>query len=99
MVGLIYFLLFSFFGVLEAFKSVPNAFVMFTVSAVFLKGTLKNRRSYHLGASIIGFVFGVISILSMLSSYIVGDFTFSYGFVGLFTLPYLLYLLHKKDIQ
>ncbi|WP_457550031.1 hypothetical protein [Archaeoglobus sp.] len=99
MVGLIYFIIFFVSAVFELKNSYANSFVLFTVSAVFLKGAITKKEGYYLAGSILGLAFGVLMLLSTVASYadtfFGGRANVSYGIVGISTLPYLL-IVRKK---
>jgi len=100
LVGLIYFVIFLVSAIFELRNSYANSFVLFTVSAVFLKGVVTKKKGYYLAGSILGSVFGVLMILSAVASYadtfLGGEFAnVSYGVVGISTLPYLL-IMRKR---
>ena len=99
MVGLIYFIIFFISAILELRNSYANSFVLFTVSAVFLKGVITKKEGYYLAGSILGLAFGVLMILSAIASYadtfFGGELSVSYGITGVATLPYLL-IMRKK---
>ena len=100
MVGLIYFTIFFISAILELRNSYANSFVLFTVSAVFLKGVITKKEGYYLAGSILGLAFGVLMILSAIASYADTFFggegaNVSYGIVGISTIPYLL-IMRKK---
>jgi hypothetical protein len=77
-VGLIFALFFMFLGILELGKSILNAFVLFTVSAIFLKGFLIKKTNYYFVAGILAFSFSVLMFLVFLAT---GEF--SYGVFGI----------------
>ncbi|ADB57222.1 hypothetical protein [Archaeoglobus profundus] len=100
MVGLIYFMIFFVSAIFELKNSYANSFVLFTISAVFLKGVVTKKDGYCLAGSILGLAFGVLMILSAMASYadtFLGgeDANFSYGIVGISTLPYLLMMKRR----
>lgn len=97
MVGLAYGIIFLICGILEALNgSYANSFVLFTISAVFLKGFVVKKRSYYVGGALIASIFGILSCLVLASTYAdilltgEGEVKFSYGVFGILALPYLL---------
>ncbi len=102
MVGLIYGILLLFCGILDVLNgNYANSFVSFTVSAVFFKGFVVKKESYYLGGAILAFVFGLLSLMVFVSTYLDsflnGEMSakFSYGIFGLSTLPLLLTVKKK----
>ena len=97
MVGLAYGMLFLVCGILDILNgNYANSFVLFTISATFLKGFIAKKRSYYIGGAIIASIFGILSFLVFASTYIdmlLGGnegIKFSYGVFGILALPYLI---------
>jgi hypothetical protein len=75
---------------MEIWNNLFNAFTLFTISAIFLKGFIVKREGYYIAGSILGLIFGLLLFLVLVSSLISGEIKFSYGIFGLCTIPYLI---------
>ncbi len=100
---LAYFLLFLALSILEFFNSIPDSFVLFTISITFAY-SIRRGEVYALAASIIAIAFAILSTLSIFSSlisYFVLHSNFSVksqlGVFGFTTLPLLRFILKQKS--
>ncbi len=69
-------------AIMELPNSPLNAFVLFTLSAVFFRGQMMQRRSYRYVGAILATAFGILMLLRLAA---IG--VFSYGILGLAALP------------
>uniref|UniRef100_A0A7C4S5D7 Uncharacterized protein n=1 Tax=Geoglobus ahangari TaxID=113653 RepID=A0A7C4S5D7_9EURY len=90
MVGLIYGLLFLILALIEIKINILNSFVLFTISAIFLKGAVKSKENYYFVGALIAIIFAVLSLLVLIAT---ADF--SYGLFGFFALPYFFILKRR----
>ena len=90
MVGLIYGILFLILALIEIKRNIPNSFVLFTISAIFLKGAAKSKENYYFVGSLIAIIFAVLSFLVFIATT-----EFSYGLFGFFALPYFFILKRR----
>ena len=81
---------FAALAVLEAKKSILNAFVLATISATYLKGSITKRGSYALVASMIASCFAFLMLLVFAAN---GEF--SYSLLGFAALPIFAYRFRK----
>jgi hypothetical protein len=84
--------LFAILASLEVERSFMNAFVLTTISAVYLKGFLVRKTSYAFVASIIAVIFAILQTLVFLAN---GEI--SYGIVGYLSLPIVLW--YRKSLE
>ncbi len=84
MIGLVFGIFFAIMALLELKSSIFNAFVLFTISATFLKGFIVKKENYYFVASIIALAFAILMLLVFLA----GN-GLSYGLAGFVTLPYI----------
>ncbi|RLI77964.1 hypothetical protein DRP07_11555 [Archaeoglobales archaeon] len=94
-IGMLMFLFFTFLGIEEAMINPINAFVLFVIAFVYLRGFQKGK-SYIYTASLIAAIFASISILTILASYadslLLGEefeLSFEWSLLGVFALPIL----------
>ncbi len=94
-IGIVMSILFTILGVLEIEVNAVNAFVLFVVALVYLRGYWRGK-SFIYAASLIAFVFALISILALIASFVnclVLDepikWVFDYSLAGVATLPLL----------
>jgi len=92
LVGLIYGILFFILALIEVKKSIPNSFVLFTISAIFLKGFIVSKENYYFVGTLIAIIFALLSLLVFFATK-----EFCYGLLGFFVLPYFLVLRRRLN--
>ena len=102
----IYFTAFLILSLLEVKSSVPDAFVLFTVSLCFAL-TFRRGRVYAVAASVLSIVFAAVSLMAVISSImlsllstrpleisqIAGMFEKQLGVLGFISAPFLINIL------
>lgn len=95
MIGILMFALFTFLGIAEIVVNPINSFVLLTIALIYLRG-YRRGKSFIYTASLIAVIFALISILTLVASFINSIILnepcyckIDYGLAGIIALPLL----------